>query len=325
VKPYSGYSLSVEEINHSINKGIDFLYTSQKNFGFFKTDICSDVEMTHCDQINPPFTTATIFYSLEKINSDKNKIMLEKSLQSLQNQKQNGTWRFLYDTIQSQRQSQSNATWKFWENSGFIYLPADLDDTSLASFILKSNNISVNNELIFNQNKNPNGLFYTWINISERYNDVDCVVNANVLLYLGNNSEVCSYINNAIINNERCSMYYPNELNLYYALSRDLNNNVTCFSINKEIIIKRILLRQKGDGSFGNNLDTALALNTLMNLDYSGGEISLGIKNLLTQQNRDGSWKKEPYFSGVSYVGSDELSTAISVEALNKFLLFPQL
>lgn len=78
-------------------------------------------------------------------------------------------------------------------------LPPDLDDISTNSFILKRHKISFDNNLqLVLKNRNQDNLFLSFIiNKEEKYNFawlinkfkdyIDAVVNANVLLYLGEN------------------------------------------------------------------------------------------------------------------------------------------
>jgi len=79
---------------------------------------------------------------------------------------------------------------------------------------------------------------------------------------------------------------------------------------------------QKKNGSFGNELDTALALNTLMNLDYYGIEVGKGINTLLQKQLSNGSWKRQVFYIDPkpNYFGSEELTTALAIEAMQKYL-----
>lgn len=106
-------------------------------------------------------------------------------------------------------------------------------------------------------------------------------------------------------------------------VSRAFKNNITALGENREFIIKSTLSYQKIPGVFGSDLDTALALNTLFNFDYSGKEINSGINYLLKRQLADGSWKKSFLFLGPfpwRYYGSEELTTALVLEAMKNYL-----
>jgi len=320
-------AIYLSNVNASISRAINFLYENQLDYGEFKTLACEDKLMQNCYFDSSPFVTTFVLYSMKGMKDKKIEIMKDKALNFLLNEQEQG------------------GIWRYWisKNTGKISpIPPDLDVISTVSFILKINNRSFDNNLkLISKNKNNDNLFFTWVTDAENKeticclmnktfkNDADCVVNANVLLYLGQNDQrICSYINNAIKFNESCSKYYPNRLVLYYAVSRAFENNVTCFEEVKNVITKSTLNYQNKDGSFGNALDTALALNTLLNFKYNGNEINLGVNNLLQKQSTNGSWEKAIFFLGPppSYgSASEELTTALVIEAMNKYLHIPEL
>jgi|TARA_B100000315_G_scaffold241545_1_gene262519 hypothetical protein len=320
-KPQSNTQL--KEIDNSINKAINFLYENQLNNGEFKTYACHDINMTNCYFDSSPFITTFVLYSIKDVKNEKVDIITNKAINFLLNEQESG------------------GIWRYWTSRTKKPIPPDLDDISTISHILKLNNISFedNVKLILN-NRNKENYFFTWIldkknqNLIPSYikHDVDCVVNSNVLLYLGENDPfVCSYINNAIKLNKSCSIYYL-ELPFFYMVSRAFQNNITCFKESKNTVIINVLSKQKKDGSFGNSLDTSLALNTLLNFGYYRNEIEYGINNLIYQQSSNGSWKRFVFFEGGSnksvsfaspesyYAGSNELTTAITIEAMQKYL-----
>jgi len=85
--------------------------------------------------------------------------------------------------------------WSYLSSQDSSTIIPDIDDTCCASFILKDSHPWIskgkNIPLILN-NRNKDGLFYTWINLfpqAKDMNDVDSVVNANLLFYLGEREE----------------------------------------------------------------------------------------------------------------------------------------
>jgi hypothetical protein len=292
-------------INESINNGINFLYKSQLEYGEFKTYACKDKKMTNCYFDSSPFITTFVLYSIKNIQNNKVKIMTNNSI------------KFLLSEVET------GGIWKYWTSRNLKQINPDLDNITTISHTLMSNQIEFENNInIIQNNKNREGLFLTWLNMSLEDNDIDCIVNTNTLLYLNeNNPKICNYINNAIKNNEKCSIYYPDELSLYYTVSRAFINNISCLNKNKNRIINRILSKKKDNGSFGNSLQTAFAINTLINYDYTGTEINQGIEYLIKTQKKNGSWPKETFFiDSENFYGSEELTTSISIEALNKYL-----
>lgn len=321
----AGYHCNFKKIEEAIERGIDFLYQNQLDYGEFKTLASWNPWFLGNYFDSNPFATALILYSIKDIKNEKVKAMTEKAIDFLLSEKEPG------------------GVWRFWTSRNKKRLPADLDNISAISFILKLNKVSFddNLQLILN-NRNEENLFLTWL-IDEKdkkkvswwvdkiykifevaKKDVDGIVNANVLLYLGkNDSPVCSYLNQIIKSNQPFSFHYPNKLVFFYMVSRAFRNNISGLEKSQDIIIKSSLSLQKKNGSFGHDLDTALALNTLFNFNYREKEINLGINYLLKKQLAQGSWEKAVLFVGpfpYRYYGSQELTTAFCLEALNNYL-----
>ena len=294
-----------QELNYSINSGIDFLYNSQLKDGEFSTYSCSEKEMINCYYDSSPFVTTFVLYSINEINNSKTIEIKQKAFQFLLNEQENGLW-------------------SYWTKKNENKLYYDLDDTSCASFILKQNNINFQENIhLIKNNKNNESLYYTWINPTRFENDIDCAVNVNILLYLQENDpNICTYINNAIKDNENCSIYYPDKIAFYYLISRAYKNNITCLNQTKEEIISEILSKYKKNQTFENSLQTALVINTLVNFEYNNKKIlELLINDLIKNQNKNGSWNKSSFYiqPESTHYGSRELTTAISIEALNNY------
>lgn len=302
--------VSESELNKSIDNALDFLLVHQMDNGEFREYTCPDPKMTNCSYEPSPFSSALIIYSLKDIDDPRAKIMIQKGIPFLlSEQKAGGIWGFYTS-----------------KNSKEVY--PDLDDTAMISYLLKAYNVSFDdNRNIIENNKNETGIFYTYIVPNEHGYEVDCVVNADVLLYLGRNDpNVCSYLNSAVRNNQSCALYYPDNISLFLAIARAYKNNVSCLNESRQIIIEKLKLLSRADGSFGNDLQTAQALNALMDLGYRGSEVQRGIANLTKAQSGDRSWKNttfylDPYLPHYPalYFGSKELTTALALEALNKY------
>lgn len=241
--------------------------------------------------------------------------------------------------------------------------PLDLDDTSCVSSFLEKMEFKfpkdLNKKLIIDCRRND-GLFYTWITFRFRFNknirywylvskelkylikslvfwgkfecsryDVDAVVNANILYYIGKRKEtlpIITYLIKIINENKEndCDKWYRNVLTVYYFISRNFNMGIVEFKEIRSSIIDRILIKQKQDGSFGESaLDTALAISSLINFNYNDIEINQGINFLLKTQYKNGNWDRRGlYFGGpkkLSCFGSEELTTGFCLEALAKF------
>ena len=184
------------------------------------------------------------------------------------------------------------------------------------------------------------------------FNDVDCVVNANVLRLLAatkNNShpafqKSCDLLNFVILKEKQaqCGIYYPNSYAVFFSISNSYKAGATCLKDSKEKALDFIVSSQNEDGSWLNEpgigrtdtvQSTALALNALMNytemdsLHYST-QIRRGVDFLLKQlkqkNNEEIYWPGEVFFSAVAQARntvlwrSDSYTTSLVTLALVK-------
>lgn len=319
--------LSEKRINDSINRAIDFLYYDQLDYGEFKTFAYQN-GYTFFD--SSPFTTTFVLYSLRGIEDERVEIIKSKAVKFFLEEQENG------------------GLWRYWTSRNFIKkrentLP-DLDDISTVSFALKTLNVKFddNKEVILN-NRNHNNLFLTWLfdnNTDKMFHqilnstEVDCAVNANVLLYL-NKSEVsgtvCRFINEQIANDSCYSLWYKKKSVLYYFVARAYENGINCLNKSRDKIVKDTLEDIQNSIQNGDYFDLALNLNTLFIYGYNGDEIEVGLKYLLENQNIDGSWNPDVFFGDrinpydyanskvYYYVYSKDLTTALAIEALARY------
>ncbi|WP_341215350.1 hypothetical protein [uncultured Wocania sp.] len=342
-------SISEKKLNNSINRGINYLENHQLPNGEFLMYMSDDDAM---QTWNLPescvFPAALIGNSLLSIrNHQKVQEILFKSAHFLYYQMdRGGTWNH-YTILHRFRK----------------LCPQDLDDTSCVSYFLKQMNFDIpvkrNQQLAVN-NRRSDGLFYTWIVFRWRFNknvlywyfaakelkhlfkslifwhkfecsryDVDAVVNANILLYLGKRKEtlpVISYLIDIIKteSEEDCDTWYRNIFTVYYFISRNIYAGIIELDSIKDDIIHRILKRQNLDGSFGKSvLDTALAISALINTGYKGEKIKNGIEYIIKTQRKNGHWDRWAFYYGgpkkLSCFGSEELTTGFCLEALARF------
>lgn len=322
------------EIERSISKAIDFLYQSQLPHGEFKTVASPDQEMRDkCVLDSSPFATSLVLYSLRSVSSPKVREMTANAL------------RFLEEEMEGP------GLWRYWSsrNQRHRLLPPDLDDTCCISFILERNQrpLPANRDIIL-ANRNRQGAFYTWlaprsgstsspvadvgdvlnpeallmVALSGGMDDVDCVVNANVLLYLGDSEDTkaaVDYLVDVVLKEKEdgCSRFYPDRLSFYYMLSRAYREGVSSLDSVRVSVIERVVRAQDRDGSFGSELLTALAVCTLLNFDSLTSQLHQAVAYLLRAQREDGSWPRTPMYLGPApYYGSQDLTTALCVEAL---------
>jgi hypothetical protein len=155
--------------------------------------------------------------------------------------------------------------------------------------------------------------------------NVDCVVNANVLLYLGERAETertVDYIIRAVVEGQdaTCSRLYLDRLAFYHAVSRAYASGASSLARTRELIVEQVVATRAENGSWGNELLTALAGCTLLNFGLHEPSLTRGVEYLLETQREDGSWRRIAMFPGPEpYYGSEELTTALCVELLARY------
>ncbi|MBB4602762.1 hypothetical protein HNQ93_003527 [Hymenobacter luteus] len=241
--------------------------------------------------------------------------------------------------------------------------PLDLDDTACISAILRARGIDCpvpTNVPLFLMNRNRQGLFYSWFIMRLRWipsrtfwrvtarellhpiqsilfwrsveasrNDVDGVVNANVLYYLGDIPEtqpVITFLLRIIAEQREgnCDLWYRDPLFVYYSFTRCYYSGITKLEPLRQPIIDRILAQAKPDGRLGETLvDTAWAVCSLLNLGCQPPELKAAIHYILQAQGATGEWPRWLlYYGGPKLAvgwGSEEMTTAYCLEALVRY------
>lgn len=155
--------------------------------------------------------------------------------------------------------------------------------------------------------------------------EVDPVVNANVVLYLGENSNTSAaifWILDEIKAHRNISPYYHDMLAFYYMVARAHAFASPTLGQARLPIIKGMERLKRSDGTFGSALSTALAACTLLTLASGVTELERQIQAVLAAQHSDGGWSSEPFYSvsvANMHWGSRELTTAFCLEALLRF------
>lgn len=238
--------------------------------------------------------------------------------------------------------------WKHWthEHPQHRQLPPDLDDTACASAALAgAGRAFPDNRAILLANRNRPGLFYTWKLTREQYLhpvvlflfftrtsakpfDIDAVVNANVLFYLGAIPETQAIVDHLLdtLREDRetsCDKWYDNPFIVWYFFSRALR------TVAPEA--GQIIERKVRAATPANALESALALCCLLDWDRVAG-----IESLLGAQLGSGAWASAPVYHGgrarrhdgsfaephpdTPRWGSEELTTAFCTEALSRWI-----
>ena len=339
-----------ETLNHAVSRGLRFLNLRQLPTGQFPVQATMhERQTTVLDQ--SLFATTHIVYSLHFVRGTEARAMIDLALgYFLAEMSAGGLWRYW------------NKDARWGDRPIHSFIPADMDDTANVSYLLERHGVLFpDNRPLLLLNRNRAGLFYTWLLIrpvrtlnvrywwamlreltaarltvfwqktEAGYLDVDGVVNANVLLYLGERPETRAAVSWLIDIVEKgceasCDKWYRDAFSFYYALSRTYRNGVRGLGAVGPAIVARLRAATLASGQIGDNaLQTALAVNTLVDLG-AGGEaawLNGAVGYLLRTQAPDGSWPSAPYYFGgpkraVSW-GSAELTTGLCLEALARY------
>ncbi|RTQ53281.1 hypothetical protein EJV47_00655 [Hymenobacter gummosus] len=241
-------------------------------------------------------------------------------------------------------------------------LPLDMDDTACVSALLRARGVNCpvpTNVPLLLANRNRQGLFYTWFvargwnanrthwritlprlarplrnlmlwrSVEAEPGDVDPMVNANALYYLGDRPEtqpVIAWLLRLIAEHREagCDKWYPDPHMVYYFLSRNYFRGITKLEPARQPVIDRIVAAARPDGRLGETvLDTALAICTLLNWGAQPPELRPAVQYLLGAQRPHGDWPRWlVYYGGPKKLvgwGSEEMTTAFCLEALARY------
>lgn len=335
-----------DQIDLAIDRGIDFLYEHQLPNGEFAFYYSPDDAMQEwCVPDSTVFPASLIVSCLLPFkDTDRGGRICTAAARFLTYQMmRGGVWNYF-------------TKW----NPLFKYSPADTDDTAYASYVLRSLNIDFpDNKEVLLANRNSRGLFYTWF-ITRRLNhltgknrwthlrefkypvksllfwfrneaersDVDPVVNANILFYLGLSEDTKAVVELLLETLEAekestADKWYRNPLFFYYFVSRNYPR-INALEPVRDLIVNRVYNHCHPDGRIGDSvLSTALALSALLNFGGRDDRMEQAARYLLKTQSKTGYWDRSIYYySGPSKMigwGSEELTTAQCIEALYKY------
>jgi hypothetical protein len=168
-----------------------------------------------------------------------------------------------------------------------------------------------------------------WRSVEASRADVDGVVNANVLYYLGDIAEtqpVIAFLLRIIAERRegKCDLWYLDPFFVYYAFTRCYHAGITKLEPLRQPIIDRILAQARPDGRLGDTLaDTAWAMCSLLNLRTYPPALGPAVQYILQAQGPAGEWPRWLlYYGGPKKLvgwGSEEMTTAYCLEALARY------
>jgi hypothetical protein len=293
----------------AVSQAVGYLASHQLPYGELRTCRSDDPTLVR-DPVfeSSPYGTTYVLHSLRFVDDPRAAALAERALDFLAGE------------------MEPPGLWRYYTSRNTKLLPPDLDDTACASLALRDRHDEIQLGLNLRQilaNRDEDGCFRTFLG-SPSANNVDAVVNANVLAYLGERDETraaCDYLCRIVTQGDegRASLYGVDDLSFDYVLSRAWFLGVKSLEPCRAPIVRRILARQKDDGTFGDALATALACASLLNFEEAPPDVlDRALTALCAQQSADGSWPRSTFyidFNGGFY-GSEELTTALAVEAL---------
>ncbi len=325
-------------IEKRIEKGLEYLHEKQLPNGQFPSYISYSQDMSNGINMSMLFDTAFIAHTLN-LAGDFND---EDTVQTMKTK----TMNFLMEN------KESHGVWKVRGKSEPAY-PPDTDTTAIAFSALIESGVNINDETLDYMLgfRTSEGVFYTWINSEEwlqyfkdldpsspfyefyirvKNNDIEPTVNADVLYaYSLRNrpqSGVIRYLNGIAENKTfiNGTLYYPSPYVFTYLVTKAYSEgSVKELEPSIANIKDFIISTQKPDGSWGNDLNTALATVSLLNTGYEGKPLDEAIEHILDSQSKNGTWSSHAFYNtGTTpplYYGSQELTTSFNLEALIKY------
>ena len=309
-------------IRRAIEKGVAFLESAQLPSGEIPIETSPTPEMSGDCVRDPVVFPAALAARALSITSSADRIRSRALDFLLREMEPDGLWRY-----------------PSGEHPGHDHIPLDVDDTSIASAALAAAGRSFpNNRALLLANRARSGLFRTWIvrwwphprkiyrffrHTTADVRDVDAVINANVVIYIG----ICKETQPAIAhmlavlraNGEMMSTkWYESRFTVWYSFSHALREIAPEAG---EMIVPRIKAATPR-----NALELALAASTLLLWNCVPD-----VQPLIDAQLPSGAWPRAGFYhAGLKRIspnefqptppwwGSEALTTVLAVEALSR-------
>ena len=321
--PTFGCRSSVDKLRiqaaFAIQNGLDFVAASQTPTGGFVTDSWHVDNPKEIEPVDATFTASQILFSLSFCSDSATA---------------RGTCNRAVAYLLAQQQS--SGLFPYYGKATPKTISPDVDDTSLAWAALKRSGQSIRRETLsaVRANMNEAGVLNTWIGdrptlVAIDTGDLDAVVNSNALLMFGSVGEtidsVCKFVLAQAASEQfrNGSPYYESAEAFTHAFSRAYaDGGARCLGEAVAKIRAATLSLQKPDGGWGDDLETAEGVITLLNLGYRGDALDRGVRAILARQNVDGGWALTTVYRGIGVpmrYGARSITTAACVEALTKY------
>ena len=306
-------SESVEDAAGSaLGRGLDFLETAVEADGAWPSRRYDSHDLTGPARDNrTPFTPALGVVALDVCDDPRAEALRSRSRA------------FLYHHMEYP------GVWRYWP-----HMPPDLDDTAMCSLAAGPHPwllVGRNLDRILSY-RDHEGRFLTWMIAQDGpdadQNDVDSVVNANTIAWLGDHPDTRGaqrWIETLIEEHREAGSTpaYPEPMDLHVAVARASCTARPAFARLRPALVSRIMDGRKAGGDFGDVLRTAQALSAL---DMLGGwdheeSVRPSVERLIEAQRPDGSWPEcLAWQAPLLGFASEALTTAFCIEALERFL-----
>jgi hypothetical protein len=328
--------MSNSNIKQALSKALDFLVSNQQPDGEIPLYYSPDPTMqSNCRYDSIVFSTGLTAYYLSWADDPRARQIIENAKSYLV------------------QEMQPFGMWEWWAQKNHKRAVPDADSTAVCSIALEDHPVirSGFNRGIFLTQRDKDGRFLVeLIRKDGSFQNLDCLVNVNVVWYLGEQPETqpaLDYVYRLVLEDSpdiQSLWYYPDKLVTYYAISRAYRHGITRLGQLRDVIIQRTVNRQEDNGCFGDEVLTAHSICLLLNFDYQDRSvIDRALNWLLEQQDARGAWKMicsylwpnsawmpdilihpdAPPHSSI-YWGSAEITTAAVIEALARNMLYWQ-
>lgn len=303
-------NMTLPELPRALAAARAFLEEQQPARGLFPTWASPAPDLAHAFPVESPYLTTYILHALAQLAAGEVTPAMSRAGRALwQHREAGGLWRFFGTSAADP--------------------PLDFDDTCCALVALGQCRLPCDSKVehFLAKAAFPGGGYGTWLLTrinAER--EVDVVVNANILLHLARSGRPTAELERflvALVTAKRLrglSAFAVSELPSLYTLARAYRHGpAPGLAPLLPALIAAVLERRQPDGSFGDELETALAITALATAGHPIGELLGAARWLLHQQRPDGSWPRRVFFRDFrpTYYGSDELTTALGAEALH--------
>lgn len=310
-------------LQDAISKGVHFFSRDQQTDGSFLCQVSTKMDdYKHAKTVPAIVPTNIVLSSLIHIPENRSIKEIKKKSADFLLEEKSGYWSYNY-----------------WFRKSDWYkkepYPDDLDDTFCALAALYEYRPKLFNgkamakivTMLTSAEEKEGGPYDMWLvppEARKTWKDTDLVVNSNIAFFLALQDirlpGLDGFIDESIEKKDYIFPYITIYPGIYF-ISRFYKGP------RAEEMVRLVLSKQESDGKWENPLRTALAVSSLINL--SGGrflpQLEKGIEYLIRTQGQGGSWRPYSFYFQMKtkektlYAGSDTTTTALCLEAINKF------